>query len=178
MRDLFVLMASYNTWMNANVYKAASELSTEQLGADRGAFFKSVLGTLNHIVVADRIWLQRFAEHSPGSDALSPIHDLRKPRSLDEILFADFIALSEHRKMLDGVIERWAASLEDSDLSRVMCFKRMNGERICKRFSGVVMHFFNHQTHHRGQVTTLLSQFGKDVGTTDLLVRLPAEEPA
>src|SRR5690606_20337189 len=142
----------------------------------RGAFFKSVLGTLNHIVVADTLWLQRFANHSTRFAALSAVRDLRTPRSLDEILFVNFGELSEHRTMLDGVIERWVQGLEDSDLSQVMCFSRMNGERVCKRLSGVMLHFFNHQTHHRGQITTLLSQSGKDVGVTDLLVRLPAEE--
>jgi uncharacterized damage-inducible protein DinB len=171
-------MASYNTWMNAKLYRSAGELSAEQLTSDRGAFFRSVLGTLNHIVVADTIWLQRFSEHSKHPEALSAVRELRKPRSLDEILFTNFDELSKHRTMLDGVIERWVQSLEDSDLRQVMCFSRMNGERVCKRLSGVMLHFFNHQTHHRGQVTTLLSQFGKDVGVTDLLVRLPAEEPA
>ncbi len=178
MHDLFTLMASYNTWMNAKLYKCASELSAEQVSADRGAFFGSVIGTLNHIAVADRIWLQRFAAHSTRFEALAPVRDLHTPRSLDEILFANLDELTEHRTMLDGVIERWVQGLEDSDLSQVMCFNRMNGERLCKRLSGLVLHFFNHQTHHRGQATTLLSQFGKDVGVTDLLVRLPAEEPA
>ena len=178
MRDLFAHMASYNTWMNAKLYKCASELSADELGADRGAFFGSILGTLNHIVVADRIWLRRFAEHPSRHEALSAIRDLRPPRSLNEILFADFKELSEHRTMLDGVIERWASSLTDPDLSQVLCYATSKGGRVCKRFSGLVLHFFNHQTHHRGQVTTLLSQFGKDVGVTDLLALLPIEEQA
>ena len=178
MRDLFTHMASYNTWMNAKLYKTASELSADELSADRGAFFKSVLGTLNHIAVADTIWLQRFSEHSKHSEALLVVRELRKPRALDEMLFANLDELSKHRTMLDGVIERWVQSLEESDLSQVLCFNRLNGERVCKRLSGVLLHFFNHQTHHRGQVTTLLSQFGNDVGVTDLLVRLPAEERA
>ena len=80
--------------------------------------------------------------------------------------------------MLDGVIERWVKSLTDSDLSQVLCYTTSKGARVCKRFSGLVLHFFNHQTHHRGQVTTLLSQFGKDVGVTDLLALLPIEEQA
>jgi uncharacterized damage-inducible protein DinB len=178
MRDLFILMASYNTWMNANVYRCASELSPEALSEDRDAFFKSILGTLNHLVVADRIWLQRFAAHSDRFQALAAVRDLPKPRSLDEILFTGFEALWEHRKMLDAAIERWVQGLQEPDLAQVMCFTRMNGARECKRLDGVMLHFFNHQTHHRGQITTLLSQFGKDVGVTDLLVRLPAADPA
>ena len=178
MRELFSLLASYNTWMNAKLYQAASELTADQLCADRGAFFGSVLGTLNHIVVADRIWLQRFAEHFSQNEALSEVRLLPKPRSLSETLFSDFNQLSEHRTMLDGVIERWVKSLTDADLDQVLCYARSNGTRSCKRFSGLLLHFFNHQTHHRGQVTTLMSQFGKDVGVTDLLALLPDEEKA
>ena len=178
MRELFQLMASYNAWMNAKIYKCASELSAEEMCADKGAFFGSVLGTLNHIVVADRIWLKRFAQSSSAHESLKPVRLLPFPGSLNEILFSDITELSAHRTMLDGVIERWVGSLTDSELSQVLCFTTMKGDRICKRFSGVLLHFFNHQTHHRGQATTLLSQFGKDVGVTDLLVRLPNEQPA
>ena len=178
MRNSFVLMASYNAWMNAKVYEAARELSTDELRADKGAFFGSVLGTLNHLLVADRIWLGRFAEHSANAEALSPVRSLRKPRALDEILFADFNEMSEHRTMLDGVIERWVDGLTDASLGQTFCYTTMKGDRFCKRLSGVMLHFFNHQTHHRGQVTTLLSQFGKDVGVTDLLIRIPNEAEA
>lgn len=178
MRNSFVLMASYNTWMNAKVYEAASELSADELRADKGAFFGSVLGTLNHLLVADRIWLQRFAAHSPEDEVFSAVRLLQRPQALDEILFADFAAMSEHRAMLDGVIERWVNGLTDSSLSETFCYTTMKGGRFCKRLSGVMLHFFNHQTHHRGQATTLLSQFGKDVGVTDLLVRVPDEAEA
>jgi uncharacterized damage-inducible protein DinB len=176
MRDLFVLMASYNTSMNAKVYATASELSAESLSADRGAFFGSVLGTLNHITVADRIWLQRFAEHPSQPEILAEVRLLPKPRSLDEILFSDFRELSKHRAMLDGVIEQWVNGLTQADLNQVLCYSNLKGTRICKRFSGLMLHFFNHQTHHRGQITTLLSQFGKDVGVTDLFALLPTEQ--
>lgn len=176
MRDLFALMAKYNTWMNAKVYTSASELSHEELRADRGAFFGSVLGTLNHIAVADRIWLQRFAELDPPGGALSEMRLLPKPQSLNEMLFSDLDELSQHRMMLDGVIERWVEDLKDSDLSQVLSYTTSAGARIRKRVSGLVLHFFNHQTHHRGQVTTLLSQNGRDVGVTDLLALLPVEQ--
>ena len=178
MRDLFVLLASYNTWMNAKLYEAAGELTADQLSADRGAFFGSILGTLNHIAVADRIWLQRFAQHFARHEALAEVRLLPRPGSLREILFSDISQLSEHRAMLDGVIERWVGSITDSDLGQVVCYTSTQGIRSCKRFSSLLLHFFNHQTHHRGQVTTLLSQVGKDVGVTDLLALLPNERDA
>ena len=178
MRDLFVQMASYNTWINAKIYKTAGELSMDELHADRGAFFGSVHRTLNHIAVADRIWLRRFAEHPRFGEVLEPVRMLPAPQSLDEILFADFRKLSEHRAVLDALIERWAAGLANSDLSQVLCYSNLKGVRTCKRFSAIVLHFFNHQTHHRGQVTTLLSQFHKDVGVTDLLALVPDDVEA
>ncbi len=176
MRNSFELMASYNTWMNAKVYEAAGQLSTDELSADKGAFFGSVLGTLNHLLVADRIWLQRFAAHMPADEALAPVRRLRRPQALNERLFADFAQMRENREMLDGVIEQWVGGLTDSSLGETFCYATLKGDRFCKRFASVLLHFFNHQTHHRGQVTTLLSQFGKDVGVTDLLVRVPNEQ--
>lgn len=176
MRELFVLMASYNTWMNAKIYKTASELSVDELRADKGAFFGSVWGTLNHIAVGDRIWLQRFAEHPSQHVALAEIRVLKKPQSLDEMLFADLDELMHHRTMLDGLIERCVKGMTDSDLDHVLCYTNTKGVRFCRRFSHLLQHVFNHQTHHRGQVTTLLSQFGKDVGVTDLFALLPNQE--
>ena len=72
-----VLMASYNEWMNARLYEAAGKLPAPELAADRGAFFKSVLGTLNHIVVADTAWLQRFATHPARYATLEPVRQLQ-----------------------------------------------------------------------------------------------------
>ena len=178
MQKLFVLMAAYNAWMNTKVYAAASELSADELKADRGAFFGSVLGTLSHLVVADRIWLQRFAEHPSQLRALEWVRRLPKPSSLDEIPFEHFAELKEHRRKLDEVITEWAGSLSERDLDHVLRYPTSKGAVIAKRFSNLVLHFFNHQTHHRGQVTTLLSQLGKDVGVTDLLALIPNETNA
>jgi uncharacterized damage-inducible protein DinB len=178
MRSLIPLLASYNEWMNGKLYEAASGLSADDLAADRGAYFGSVLGTLNHLVVADRIWLRRFAEHPAQPRSLDVVRNLPRPKSLDEILFADFHQLAEHRRMLDGVIRTWAESLSDADLACVLRYANTKGVVATKRFSGLVLHFFNHQTHHRGQVTTLLSQLGKDVGITDLLALIGNEEDA
>jgi len=169
------LMASYNEWMNARVYEAAARLSPQELAADRGAFFKSVLGTLNHLVVADTRWLKRFATHPAHYATLDPVRQLATPAALDQILFDDIGALTDHRRMLDGVIERWAADVKEADLAHLLEYKNMKGVPGHRRFESLVMHFFNHQTHHRGQATTLLFQAGHDVGVTDLLALIPNE---
>jgi len=166
--DHIVLMALYNEWMNAKLYGAASSLSAQELAADRKAFFGSLTGTLNHILVADTIWLKRFAMHPSGHPALDPIRSLAAPASLDELLFTDIDAL-------DGIIRQWAAALTEEDLSHVLRYTNMKGVTAQKRFASLVMHFFNHQTHHRGQASALLSQAGVDVGVTDLLALIPDE---
>ncbi len=173
-----VLMASYNEWMNAKLYETAGKLSPEQLAADRKAFFGSILGTLNHIVVGDTAWLKRFATHPAHYAALDPVRQLPAPVSLDQILFAEFTALSAHRKMLDVVIGRWAAEVKEEDLAHVLEYRNVNGITGRRQFSSLVIHFFNHQTHHRGQATTLLHQAGQDVGVTDLLALIPNETHA
>lgn len=170
--DYARMMARYNRWMNEKVYAAAAQMTSDALGADRGAFFGSVLGTLNHLMVADLIWLQRFAT-LPSGGALAALRGLAAPTALDEMPYPDFAVLREKRQWLDAVIESWAGALQDQDLDQVLCYA---GGRFRKRLDGVVMHFFNHQTHHRGQLTTLLSQAGLDVGETDLRALL-GDEP-
>lgn len=167
------LMAEYNQWMNAKVYAAARTLSDAELGADRKAFFGSLFGTLNHIAAGDTIWLQRFASHPAGFAALGPVRALAPPAGLSQLLFADFDALASYRHWLDGVIREWAATLTEADLDHVLHYQNTRGSAFGRDFFSLLMHFFNHQTHHRGQATTLLSQAGADAGETDLLALIP-----
>lgn len=176
--DHVCLMASYNEWMNARIYQAAGGLPDKELSENRKAFFGSVLGTMNHLVVADTIWLKRFASHPANHASLEPIRGLPVPESLDQILFTDIQNLSQHRKWLDGVITEWAHSIAESDLDHVLQYTNIKGVAATRSFFSLVMHFFNHQTHHRGQVTTLLSQAGIDVGVTDLLALIPDKSRA
>lgn len=172
------LMASYNEWMNAKVYAAAQNLTSEELSANKKAFFGSILGTLNHLVISDTIWLKRFAAHPARYPSLEPIRSLPAPGSLDPSLFTDLQSLTEHRIWLDSVITEWSRSIAESDLDFVLHYTNTKGIAADKRFFSLIMHFFNHQTHHRGQATTLFSQAGIDVGVTDLLALVPNESDA
>jgi uncharacterized damage-inducible protein DinB len=172
------LMASYNEWMNARLYEAVRGLPGDELVANRKAFFGSILGTLNHLVVGDTIWLKRFATHPANYPALEPIRNLPAPTCLDQLLFADIDGLSAHRKLLDQIIIEWARSIADRDLDHVLRYANTKGVVADRNYFSLVMHFFNHQTHHRGQATTLLSQAGTDVGVTDLLALIPNEAAA
>ena len=169
----FVLMADYNRWMNAKIYEAASRLNVTTLHADQGAFFGSVFGTLNHLLVADTIWLQRFSAHPAAFAALTPIGPLPPPRSLSEPLHADLAALWVARQLMDAVIVALCAEATESDYAQPLAYANRAGQIFVRSFGPLMQHFFNHQTHHRGQATTLLSQAGVDVGVTDLLALIP-----
>jgi uncharacterized damage-inducible protein DinB len=176
--DHIRLMAAYNAMMNTRMYEAAGTLSAATLAANRKAFFGSILGTLNHLLVGDRIWLKRFAAHPANHAALDPIRALAPPQRLDQLLFEDFPDLSKHRRWLDGVITEWAGSLAEADLDYPLHYANLKGETADRNFFSLMMHFFNHQTHHRGQVTTLLSQVDIDIGSTDLLTLIRNESGA
>ena len=164
-----VLMAQYNAWMNAKLYDAAVKLSPEDLAAERGAFFGSILGTLNHLIVSDTIWLKRFAAHPAQPKVLQVVSALPNPTALSQLVFTDFAALRERRQLLDATIQSWTEGLTGDDLAQTLSYTNTKGEVKAKHMGSLVIHFFNHQTHHRGQATTLLSQAGVDVGETDLL---------
>lgn len=176
LKQHFELLASYNQWMNSKVYDAARQLTATDFAKDRGAFFGSILATLNHIVVGDTIWLKRFATHPSCLITLQEVVKLPSPTSLNQIIFHDFSSLNEHRDWLDEQIINWIGELSDDDLDYVLTYHNTKGVSANKCYSNLLLHFFNHQTHHRGQVSTLLSQAGADIGVTDLLVLVP-EEP-
>lgn len=172
--DQIRLMAAYNQWMNDRVYEAAARLPDEELRADRKAFFGSIIGTLNHLLVADTIWLQRFARHPALHAELDPVRQWPAPQGLSQLLFDGFAELREHRVLLDRIIIEWVDALSEADLDSALSYRNTQGTPYARDFHGLLTHFFNHQTHHRGQATTLLSQAGVDVGSTDLLNLIPA----
>jgi uncharacterized damage-inducible protein DinB len=156
-RDYATAMAAYGTWMNAKVFASAAELTDEDRKRDLGAFFKSIHGTLNHILLGDRAWLQRFR-----GEAITM-------RSADQELFSAFDELWAERQNTDREIDAWARALDDrfADAPYAFFSVTYNKNRVVPGWA-VITHLFNHQTHHRGQVTTLLKQLGKDPGVTDL----------
>lgn len=173
--QIAVLMAQYNRWMNDRLYAAAAGLDAAALTADRGAFFGSILGTLNHIAVADTIWLHRFARHQAGFASLAALSGFAIPSSLGQPLAADLPGLQRYREQLDALIEGWVAELRPEHLAASIAYANMAGVPARRNFAAMLQHFFNHQTHHRGQVSTLLHQAGVDIGVTDLLALIPQE---
>jgi len=167
--DQFRLFADYNKLMNQRIVESAGRLTEEQLKSDRGAFFKSVLGTLNHILVGDIVWLKRFQAHPPAKKALEYLGTLDYPESLDTILFEDLKSLREEREKIDEIIVNWIAGMSEDDIAGYLSYQNMAGKPQKKPVESLISHLFLHQIHHRGQATTLLSQSGVDFGETDIL---------
>lgn len=159
-----VMMAQYSRWMNEKLYAHAATLTDAQRNEDRGAFFKSLHNTLDHIVWADTIWLGRFTSQQPELPTAG------------SILYPEFDAQRARRVELDEAIGSWAADVSEAFLSAPLSWtSRITGKSQTRAAGVAVTHFFNHQTHHRGQATTLLSQFGIDPGVTDLWAMPNAE---
>jgi len=146
MTSRYRMFAGYNAWCNARLYDAAATVSDADYRADRGAFFKSLHGTLNHLLVGDRIWMRRFT----GAG--------EQPPSLDAILYDDFTSLRAARVKEDGLITRYINRLTDDDLNGVLRYRTVvRPQQIEQALAPALDHFFNHQTHHRGQAHALLS---------------------
>ena len=150
-------MARYNAWMNSRLYALCATLPEEALHLDRGAFFGSVYATLNHIAYGDLAFLARFT----GDPAVVP--------ELDVDLFGGFDALRRQREALDARLIAWTATLAPEWLAETLTYtSKVDGAIRTRPRWLLLAHLFNHQAHHRGQVTTLLSQLGHDIGSTDL----------
>lgn len=146
------MMAHYNQWMNARLFTALTELSAAELESDDGAFFGSIMRTLNHIIDRDIRWLGWFDGGVAETDRAA------------ESIFENFDALSEARARVDQEIIDWASVVESQWFSNTL--NRQGRPATANALWAIQM--FNHQTNHRAQVLTLLSQRGIDIGATDL----------
>ena len=150
-------MALYNQWMNEKLYSVCSDIPDEDRKKDMGAFFKSIHGTLNHILYGDKAWMGRFTGNS--------FHISK----IGQDLYNEFDKLKEERFITDRYIFDWSYSLSKSWLESPFEFKsNVDGKARTRPAWVLVTHMFNHQTHHRGQVTTLIKQLGYEPGITDI----------
>ena len=170
----FLLLAHYNQRLNRQVFEASAKLDSDALALNRGAFFGSILGTLNHLLVGDLLWLGRFRQLSPQAPSLQLLDQMPTPSKLDQQLYSELAALWTVRRQLDQALINWIdTELAESDFKRLLSYKNSQGISSCRRFDALLTHLFNHQTHHRGQISTLLQQQGVDIGVTDLLIDIP-----
>jgi len=140
------MFAGYNAWCNERLYDAAAQIADPDYRTDCGVFFKSLHGTLNHLLVGDRIWMRRFT--GQGEAALR----------LDAILHDDFAQLRVARRAEDERISHYIWTLSADDLVKTIRYRTVvNPQDIEQALAPALDHFFNHQTHHRGQTHALLS---------------------
>jgi uncharacterized damage-inducible protein DinB len=158
MVPLFNMLAAYNGWANRRLYAAAAELPDDEYRADRGAFFKSVHGTLNHLLVADRIWMKRFTGQGDA------------PGRLDAILFENLSDLRQAREAEDARISAYIDGLDDAALALRFRYRRASTPQEFEQpLAPALLHVFNHQTHHRGQVHAILTGLEREAPALDLM---------
>ncbi len=151
-------LAAYNAWANRRLYDAVADLTPEEFRRDVHAFFTSMQGTLNHILVADRVWMKRFTGEGDH------------PPRLDAIIHEAFGAMLVARKAEDARIVDYVEGLSEADFEGRFTYVSMTDVRtISQRLAPALAHFFNHQTHHRGQAHGILSTLGKEPPPLDLV---------
>ncbi|MDY6944702.1 MAG: DinB family protein [Pseudomonadota bacterium] len=142
------MMADYNAWANARLFGMAGALTDELYHQQVAAYFKSLHGTLNHILVADRIWMHRLT----GSG--------EQPSKLNAILFDDLFSLRVARAAEDSRIAEFVHSLAEPAFEEAVEYRMLNGTPVRQRRRDILAHLFNHQTHHRGQSHAILTMLG------------------
>lgn len=163
--DVLRFKSQYNVWMNHQLYELCAGLTDSQRKRDLGAFFKSIHGTFNHIYLVDTLWLSRC------TDAV-----ICAGTSLDDEVFSDFESLTLAHTALSQQLSQFIDRLSESDLNQVITYKSMqSGQTKTLPLGLLLFHLFNHQTHHRGQITAMVSQFVDDFGSTDMIFMPLAE---
>jgi uncharacterized damage-inducible protein DinB len=157
MKANFRRMAAYNRWANQRLYEAAGKLSPEEFAAPRSGFFPSLLKTLNHILVGDTVWMGRL--DGTGSSI----------KSLDQILHTEFTVLRTARAAMDERIVAYVEALAPARLEEDLVYRTVAGDPMSTQVAQVLAHFFNHQTHHRGQAHAMLSSTEVAPPSLDLL---------
>lgn len=143
------MLAGYNEWANRHLYASAAELSDADYRSERGAFFGSVHRTLSHLLVSDRIWMRRFTGEGPTYPAL------------DALACDTFEELRSERVAEDGRIVAWVEGLDEATLAARFTYRTIASPAdVTQPMAPALIHFFNHQTHHRGQVHAMLTAIG------------------
>jgi uncharacterized damage-inducible protein DinB len=170
---VFTQLAAYNSWANARLYGAALDLPDEAYRQNTGVFFGSLHRTLNHLLVADRIWMQRLTGEGTA------------PTRLDALLYDALPDLARARMAQDARLEAFVSQMSEADSELVVGYRTIGGQAQQQPLTDILLHLFNHQTHHRGQAHASLSivtskeppsldllQFQRGVPAPDLATRI------
>jgi uncharacterized damage-inducible protein DinB len=158
MKAAFVMYASYNKWANDLLLQECDQIPSEEYHHDLGVYFNSIHGTMDHQYVADKVWLYRFTGQGDPID------------SLDEQLTGDLATLKEKRRLLDDRICSVIDQMQEKDFLRTIIYRTVRKPLVMQQPLGAALfHFFNHQTHHRGQVHAMLTQLGRTPAALDMI---------
>lgn len=172
MKDALQLFAEYNRKVNEEMLLILKTVAPEKLLETGNYYYSSVMGLLNHILLGDIIWLRRFADNfAPVAHFNERLKEYRFT-ALNIILFDTVEALLPHRVKLDGYFSELAQALGEEDFARTLDYKNFHGVPQQKRAGVMLLHVFNHQTHHRGEVTLLLDEMGVDNDYSNLVTKV------
>lgn len=148
----------YNAWVNQKIYAVCATIPDSERKQDLGVFFRSIHATLNHVLLADRVWLGRMT----GVDF--PV------RTLGDKLYADFDELTRQRELTDIELGNVFVRYTEADLDGDLTYTSVStGKSRSYPLHHLLLHICNHQTHHRGQVTAMIQRIGFDYGDIDML---------
>ncbi len=164
------IMARYNQGMNERILEAIDALPPERAWADLGAFFGSIMGTMNHLYVTDTTWLQRLAKFPHPFPELETVVQVDTSTwTYNTPVFSDIASFAEGRRELDRTIVAWSRRLSEVNLETPLTYHNMRGQPFRKPFGELAMQLLTHQVHHRGHVTCLLMQEGQAIDGTGFL---------
>jgi len=169
----FKMQSLYNMRMNSQLLDCSSQLSAEKLSEDTKTFFPSIISYWNHLMFGDLIMMNRLAANEVGNISSIDLDPFPDPVSTKDIYFDNLSDIENVRSKIDRLIFEWCSTLTDEDCGQILIYRTTEGQEISRIASDVIQHMFNHETHHRGQLTCILSLNGVDYGCTDLPIVVP-----
>jgi len=164
------MMSLYNQRMNSQLMGHCLTLSSDVLEQDTHSFFPNIVSYWNHILFGDLILMARLASNNIANLSSADFSEFPSPISPKDIYHGTLLDITSLRAQVDKLIIRYCDNLTEEDCDRFITYTTTEGVTITKAVADVTQHIFNHQAHHRGQLTCLLSQAGVDYGCMDLPV--------
>ena len=173
MKTIFQAFATYNGSVNQSVLKLLEPLRKEQIMMETKAYYPSIFETLFHNMISDLNWLKRYRDAFKENKALinSKLISLEE-KGLRKEFESDYTKLFRYRKQMDDVIIQFVNELDESKMYSVIKYKNYKGEDVEKEIWKTLLHWFNHQTHHRGQISVLLDMVGVDHDYSSMMTRI------
>jgi uncharacterized damage-inducible protein DinB len=173
MKPVFQALARYNSSVNLSIIELIEPLSEEMIMTKTKAFFPSIFETLLHLFSSDLFWLKRFRDVFKDSNTLTvsklvPLDG----KNLRKEFETDYTKLFQHRKQADEVILHFIEEIDEARLSSVITYKNFKGDEVEKELWKILLQWFNHQTHHRGQISVLLDMIGVNNDYSSMLARI------